>query len=57
MSNSDYMQWSIAYGMEGKSDPRRVRFHEEEKERGFYHDGNGEPSDAYLDPEQELFFN
>tara|TARA_R100000458_G_C8274037_1_gene248942 strand:- start:2822 stop:2992 length:171 start_codon:yes stop_codon:yes gene_type:complete len=53
----DYMQWSRAYGMERASDPRRIRFHEREKEGGFYHDEDGEPSDAYIEPEQELFFN
>ena len=52
----DYMQRSRNVP-EGYSDPRRVKWNTEPKEVGFYHDEDGEPTDAYLEPEQELNFN
>jgi hypothetical protein len=52
----DLMQWRWNES-EGKSDPKRVEWHVgEPKERGFYHDEDGEPKEYYLEPERELKF-
>ena len=53
MNNQDFMirLWHIP---EGNSDPQRVVFHSEQKERGFYHDDNGEPFEFWIEWDKEL---
>ena len=51
----DMMQrrWQNA---EGPNEPQREEWHDREPKQGFKHDADGEPFDAYIEPEQELFF-